>query len=173
MNWAVGNGWVILVGFGNPATDAAAKSQLEGWFPGRDVYVIEMLDSWIAGGGVHCHTNDQPAASTIGIAPMADFSAGSTSGPAPHELQFFDLSSGNPTAWTWNFGDGGSSTEEDPIYAYAAEGTYTVSLTVASAAGSDVRVRTDYISVPEPGALPQLAAACLGLLALNSRRRRT
>ncbi|NRA07979.1 MAG: agmatine deiminase family protein [Myxococcales bacterium] len=173
MNWAVGNGWVILVGFGNPATDAAAKSQLEGWFPGRDVHVIEMLDSWIAGGGVHCHTNDQPAASTIGIAPMADFSAGSTSGPAPHELQFFDLSSGNPTAWTWNFGDGGSSTEEDPIYAYAAEGTYTVSLTVASAAGSDVRVRTDYISVPEPGALPQLAAACLGLLALNSRRRRT
>jgi len=60
MNWGVGNGWVILVGFGNPATDNAAKAQLEAWFPGRDVYVIEMLDSWISGGGVHCHTNDQP-----------------------------------------------------------------------------------------------------------------
>ena len=59
-------GWVILVGFDNPATDLAAKAQLESWFPNRDVYVIEMLDSWIEGGGVHCHTNDQPAASTIG-----------------------------------------------------------------------------------------------------------
>jgi agmatine deiminase len=65
MNWGVGNGWVILVGFDNPATDNAAKAQLEAWFPNRDVYVIEMLDSWVAGGGVHCHTNDQPAASTI------------------------------------------------------------------------------------------------------------
>jgi agmatine deiminase len=61
MNWGVGNGWVILVGFDNPAADAAAKAQLEAWYPDRDVYVIEMLDSWIAGGGVHCHTNDQPA----------------------------------------------------------------------------------------------------------------
>ena len=60
MNWGVGNGWVILVGFDNPATDDAAKAQLEEWFPNRDVYVIEMLESWIAGGGVHCHTNDQP-----------------------------------------------------------------------------------------------------------------
>jgi hypothetical protein len=29
------------------------------------VHVIEMLSSWAAGGGAHCHTNDQPAASTI------------------------------------------------------------------------------------------------------------
>ena len=61
LNWGIGNGWVILVGFDNPATDNAAKAQLESWFPNRDVYVVEMLESWIAGGGVHCHTNDQPA----------------------------------------------------------------------------------------------------------------
>ncbi len=51
MNWAVGNGWVILVGFDNPTTDNAAKALLESWYPGRDVHVIEMLDSWVAGGG--------------------------------------------------------------------------------------------------------------------------
>ena len=67
MNWLVGNGFVIAVGFGNPRTDAAAKSRLQRYFPGRDVHVIEMLSSWAAGGGVHCHTNDQPALSvTIG-----------------------------------------------------------------------------------------------------------
>ena len=71
MNWGGGDGWVSLVGFDNPTTDNAAKAQLEAWFPGRDVYVIEMLESWIAGGGVHCHTNDQPAPSTIGTAPTA------------------------------------------------------------------------------------------------------
>jgi len=65
MNWIVGNGFVIAVGFGNPKTDAAAKSRLASYFPGRDVHVIEMLDSWAAGGGAHCHTNDQPASSTI------------------------------------------------------------------------------------------------------------
>ena len=61
MNWLVGNGFVIAGGYGDPETDAAAKSRLKLYFPGRDVYIIEMLSSWAAGGGVHCHTNDQPA----------------------------------------------------------------------------------------------------------------
>ena len=61
MNWLVGNGFVIVPGFGNPKTDISAKSRIENYFPNRDVYLIEMLSSWAAGGGVHCHTNDQPA----------------------------------------------------------------------------------------------------------------
>jgi agmatine deiminase len=61
MNWLVGDGFVATVGFDNPATDDAAKAQLEEWFPGREVHIIETLESWYAGGGVHCHTNDQPS----------------------------------------------------------------------------------------------------------------
>ena len=61
MNWLVGNGFVIVPGFGNPKTDITAKSRVESYFPDRDVYLVEMLSSWSAGGGVHCHTNDQPA----------------------------------------------------------------------------------------------------------------
>ena len=61
MNWLVGNGFVIIPGFGNPETDVPAKSRIESYFPNRDVHLIEMLSSWAAGGGVHCHTNDQPA----------------------------------------------------------------------------------------------------------------
>ena len=61
LNWLVGNGFVIAGGFGDEALDAAAKQRIEGYFPGRDVYVIEILESWYDGGGVHCHTNDQPA----------------------------------------------------------------------------------------------------------------
>ncbi|MCP4713065.1 MAG: agmatine deiminase family protein, partial [Planctomycetes bacterium] len=56
-----GNGFVIAVGFDNPTTDAAAKDRIESYYPGRKVHVIEMLGSWQADGGAHCHTNDQPA----------------------------------------------------------------------------------------------------------------
>ena len=61
LNWLVGNGFVITVGFGDSVTDAAARQRIEGHFPGRDVYVVEMLDSWHGVGGVHCRSNDQPA----------------------------------------------------------------------------------------------------------------
>ena len=61
LNWLVGNGFVITVGFGDERTDTAAIQRIESYFPGRDVFVVEMLASWYDGGGVHCHTNDQPA----------------------------------------------------------------------------------------------------------------
>ena len=50
MNWLVGNGFVIVPGFGNLETDISAKSRIENYFPNRDVYLIEMLSSWAAGG---------------------------------------------------------------------------------------------------------------------------
>ena len=170
MNWGVGNGWVILVGFDNPATDDAAKALLESWYPNRDVHVIEMLESWIAGGGVHCHTNDQPATSTIGTSPTANFGVDAAMGPSPHEAQFSDLSTSAPTVWEWNFGDGGMSTDQNPTYTYATDGTYNVTLTAASAAGADTVVFTDYITVPEPGATLQLVSGILGLSLLQRRR---
>ena len=61
VNWIVGNGFVLLVGFDNPETDEAAISRVESYFPGRKVHMVEMLRSWANGGGAHCHTNDQPA----------------------------------------------------------------------------------------------------------------
>ena len=63
MNWLVGNGFVIVPGFGNLETDTRAKARIKSYFPDRDVYLIEILSSWAAGGGVHCHTSDQPAIS--------------------------------------------------------------------------------------------------------------
>ena len=72
MNWLVGNGFVIATGFGHDRADAAAGARLETYFPGRDVHVIEMLESWAAGGGVHCHTNDQPAPPASGTATQPE-----------------------------------------------------------------------------------------------------
>ena len=44
---------------------------------------------------------------------------------------FYDLSLGAPTTWAWDFGDGNTSTEQNPTHTYAAAGTYTVSLAVS------------------------------------------
>jgi PKD repeat protein len=79
--------------------------------------------------------------------PTADFSASPTSGNAPLNVAFTDGSTGNPTAWSWDFGDGTSSPEQDPTHTYTAAGTYTVSLTASNAAGPDTKTRTDYITV--------------------------
>jgi PKD repeat protein len=48
---------------------------------------------------------------------------------------FEDLSTGNPTSWTWDFGDTQSSTSQNPAHTYSAAGTYTVTLTATNAAG--------------------------------------
>ncbi|MDQ2870306.1 MAG: PKD domain-containing protein [Acidobacteriota bacterium] len=68
-------------------------------------------------------------------APGVAFTA-STSYPAAGSLVLFaDASSGSPTAWSWDFGDGGTSTERNPAHAFAVPGAFTVRLTVSSASG--------------------------------------
>jgi hypothetical protein len=61
----------------------------------------------------------------------ADFSADLKSGSAPLTVQFEDWSFGEPDSWSWDFGDGGSSTQQNPIHTYRNPGTYTVFLTVS------------------------------------------
>jgi len=56
------------------------------------------------------------------------------------------------TNFLWNFGDGHTSTLENPVHAYAANGTYTVQLTVSGCNGSDTETKTSYISINMPTA---------------------
>jgi len=84
-------------------------------------------------------------------APVAAFSGSPTSGTVPLTVEFTDESTGNITSWSWNFGDGGTSTAQNPSHEYAAAGTYTVSLTVSGPGGSDGETKTGYISVTEGG----------------------
>jgi len=83
--------------------------------------------------------------------PVAAFSGSPTSGEAPLTVSFTDESTNNPTSWSWNFGDGGASTQQNPTYVYNDVGTYTVTLTATNAYGFDDEVKTGYITVTEPG----------------------
>jgi PKD repeat protein len=84
------------------------------------------------------------------LAPVAEFTAAPTSGPAPLPVAFTDLSGGGPTTWLWDFGDGSTSTAQSPEHTYAEPGLYGVSLTVGNAVGSDATTRTDYVAVAPP-----------------------
>jgi len=82
--------------------------------------------------------------------PVANFTANVTAGDAPLAVQFTDASTGGPTSWSWTFGDGGTSDQQNPVHVYTAAGVYTVNLTVTNDFGSDSEVKTGYITVTEP-----------------------
>ena len=84
--------------------------------------------------------------------PVAAFVGTPVSGTYPLAVAFSDQSSGTPTSWSWTFGDGGTSTAQNPVHTYAVAGTFTVSLTATNAYGSDSETRTGYITVNAPGA---------------------
>lgn len=93
-----------------------------------------------------------PPIATTPIAPTATFLASPTTGEAPLTVQFFDLSApgGAPiTAWQWNFGNGATSTEVSPQATYDTPGSYDVTLTVTTDAGSNARLLEGIISVLE------------------------
>ena len=81
------------------------------------------------------------------VPPAADFTASATTGTPPLTVSFADLSSGNPTYWYWEFGDGSVSDVQDPVHSYQSVGTYTVSLTVTSELGTSTVTKPDHISV--------------------------
>ncbi len=68
-------------------------------------------------------------------APAASFTA-STPNPAVNStVQFTDTSTGGATSWLWDFGDGGTSTAQNPTHTYSAQGPFTVRLTASNASG--------------------------------------
>lgn len=89
-------------------------------------------------GVIHVNTDETP------VYPKAEFSQSVKNGNAPLFVQFTDLSK-NEAGWNWDFGDGTTSTEQNPLHTYFAAGTYTVSLVVRNGNGTDSK--TDTINV--------------------------
>jgi PKD repeat protein len=83
-------------------------------------------------------------------APVANFTGTPLAGCSPLIVSFQDMSTGSPTSWNWNFGNGNTSVLQNPSASYFTPGTYTVTLTVSNASGSNTLTRTQYISVYEP-----------------------
>ncbi len=88
----------------------------------------------------------------VRLAPQAAFNFENVEGA---RYRFVDRSTNRPTSWQWDFGDGNTSTEQDPEHAFAEAGEYQVCLTAANDAGTDEACRT--LRVGEAGAAPAAA----------------
>ena len=78
--------------------------------------------------------------------PVAGFSGIPISGNVPLTVAFTDKSTGIITSFKWNFGDGATSTDKNPLHKYTVSGRYTVTLTVSNSAGSNTMTKQNYIT---------------------------
>jgi PKD repeat protein len=123
---------------GSPYIMAPAVQNTNQWSTAS----INDINSYIS--SVNCLATCAPPAP-----PVANFSASPTTGCAPLQVSFTDLSQNAPTSWSWSFPGGtpSSSTNQNPIITYNVPGTYNVTLTVTNAQGSNSKTITNYITV--------------------------
>lgn len=104
-----------------------------------------------------------PSAVRVGTIPVPDFSVIPTVSCAFQPVQFTDLSVPADT-WLWNFGDGTTSTEQNPTHSYEGTGFFNVSLTVTNNGCERTITRNNIIEILPPIARFSYAANC------NNRR---
>ncbi len=145
-------GVCALIKSKNPTwTPAQIKSQLTS--TAQDIVNVESVAGWDRYSGFGMVDINAAVGGGGGCSPTvtANFSGTPTSGAAPLTVNFTDLSTGSPTSWSWNFGDGGTSTAQNPSHAYTTAGTYNVTLTATNACGSDPEVKNGYVTVTGGG----------------------
>ncbi|MCK9335369.1 MAG: PEGA domain-containing protein [Candidatus Cloacimonetes bacterium] len=102
-------------------------------------------------------------------APVADFTANTAAGPAPLTVRFTDTSTGDPTSWSWDFGDGVTSTEQNPVHTYTTPGTYTAILTVTNTVGSDSARQNITVTTTQVGSIAVTSAPAGAAIWLDDR----
>jgi len=128
------------------------------------IWLLELQQPWGDTCGLPCGA---------AIIPLAcDFEGSPRTGYAPLNVQFTDLTTGTADTWQWNwdFGDGATSTAQNPTHTYIAAGIYTVSLEVTSSMDTSLEescteTKVAYITVralpTEEEEPPNLVAAYL------------
>ena len=132
-------GWLWNFGDGNTSTDQNPTHS----YSSAGIYNVSLNVTNVGGSNV----STQLSYITAYTVPAADFNANVTEGAAPLTVNFTDLSTNMPTSWAWDFGDGNTSTGQNPTYTYVSAGTYNVSLNATNVAGNNVSTQTAYISV--------------------------
>src|SRR5512133_3924107 len=84
----------------------------------------------------------------VGLTPVAQFDAHYAFSTVPTKVIFVDNSLGTtPMTYEWDFGDGTTSSEQNPVHIYLQRGTYTVSLSVKNAYGTSSAMKKNYITI--------------------------
>lgn len=98
---------------------------------------------------INAHVNSRGCLSVCsgGSAPVADFYGNPVSGCVPFSVNFFDLSTNDPTGWAWTFPGGtpSSSNQQNPVVTYKTFGKFDVTLRVSNSFGSNSVTFSKYI----------------------------
>jgi PKD repeat protein len=81
---------------------------------------------------------------------VAAFDASATNVSIGSSVGFTDRSTGSPARWAWTFGDGGTSSVQNPTHSFTAPGTYTVTLTASNASNSSIATKQVVVSAATP-----------------------
>ncbi|MFF3314490.1 ThuA domain-containing protein [Streptomyces sp. NPDC003035] len=105
--------------------------------PDGALYVLDYGTAWF--GGDHNSGLYRIENATGGRSPVAEASANKTSGVAPLRVAFSSAGTtdadGDALTYSWDFGDGGTSTAANPTYTYRKNGTYTATVTAKDGSG--------------------------------------
>lgn len=136
---SVASGWLWDFGDGSTSTEQNPQHT----YSTAGSHTVRMIAYTDAG----AETVEKAGYISVTERPQAKFTAAPTAGLGPLEVSFADRSTGNPTSWHWDFGDGVVSTDRDPTHMYQTPGNYSVSLTVSDSQVNDDTTAVDLIDV--------------------------
>ena len=150
--------------FSDPDGDAEGDSEIR-WYRNDEnqtaLFNQYIVPSNLISSGDEWHAEVKPHDGTeFGVASLSpkvrirglelnvDFSADTTTGIDSLQVRFTDLSDGIIEKWEWDFGDGATSTESNPVHTfYAGDEPYPVKLTIEGPGGVKSKIKEDYIAV--------------------------
>src|SRR5207249_2205979 len=108
-------------------------------------YRVKLTASNASGSSLGEHT-----VTVGGGPPDADYTWSPSNPAAGQSVQFTDQTTNTPTSWSWDFGDGGTSTAKNPTHTFSSGGSYRVKLTASNASGSSLGEHTVTIAGGAP-----------------------
>ena len=119
----------------NPCWDQTCGNSSAGTNASDSEWIVYPQNTW-----TYLGSHPQTA-----VTLTANFSASDSTLCQVNSVTFTDLSTGTPTSWAWDFGDGTTSTLQNPTHTYTTAGSYNVALTVNGSA--DTETKTGFITV--------------------------
>jgi PKD repeat protein len=110
-------------------------------FSTNGIYSVRLIS-----GDPYCRSTSAVQTVSVGT-PNVNFSSALTEGIAPLTVAFNGTATGSPSVWLWEFGDGTTSTLQNPDHTYITAGVYTVNLSATNSYGTGIASKAGYITV--------------------------
>ena len=129
-------------------------------YPNPGIYDVSLTVSNQGGADSRTRTAYIEVVAPPTTGPIPQFTASPRTGQVPPSVNvvFTDQSTGSPTTWLWNFGDGQTATTQNPNHSYSTAGTYDVTLTVSDGTTTNAQVKRGFIVIADrPCTVPNFA----------------